>query len=302
MPIRIGTSGWSYDDWDGHVYPKGVTATDRLRWYAERFPTVEVDSTYYRDPAPGFVKGWIQKTREAPGFELSVKTPKDLTHELLVDGDLDAIRRRAEAWRVAVADPLADASRLGAILLQLSPAVIHHPRSLDRLDAALAMMRPHPTAVEFRNRTWHEGDRPRLRDDARALLDAANAAAVVVDGPPFPDIVEGAADHAYVRFHGRNADRWYRSERGPRRADRRVEDKEERYYGDRYDYLYSDDELDAWMPRLAGLAGEKDVVRVYFNNHVEGKAFRNGQQMEEKLERAEAPVTRVRSPQRRLPF
>lgn len=294
MPIRVGTSGWSYDDWEGHVYPRGVDAGDRLPFYAQRFATVEVDSTYYRDPAPAVVKGWIEKTKGSPGFELSVKVGKPLTHEALVDGSPAEIRRIAEAWRALVADPLADAGRLGAILLQLSPAVLRKGSSLDRLDVALAALAPHRCAVEFRNHTWHTGTgpapapAPTLDPDTIALLDAHNAAAVIVDGPPFPPIVAGAAEHAFVRFHGRNAERWHRG------------GKAERYYGERYDYRYSDDELDPWAKRLAALAKEKRDVRVYFNNHVQGKAFRNGETFEAMIEREKAPVVKATSAQRRL--
>jgi len=286
MALKVGTSGWSYDDWEGHVYPRAIDASSRLAFYAERFPTVEVDSTYYRDPAPAVVKGWIAKTRDATRFELSVKAPGTLTHEMLVDGDPAQVRRVAEAWRVLVADPLAAAHRLGAILLQLSPAVTRHPAARERLAAALDALAPHPCAVEFRNRTWHtEEAEPRYHDDTRELLDAHRAAAVVVDGPPFPPIVAGAASHAYVRFHGRNASHWK---------------KKDEYYGQRYDYLYAEGELDPWAKRLAALAKEKELVRVYFNNHVQGKAFRNGEQMEALLERERAPVERAESAQRRL--
>lgn len=286
MPVRIGTSGWSYDDWEGHVYPRTVDASDRLGFYAQRFATVEIDSTYYRDPAPPVVKGWIEKTRSARAFEFSVKAPKTLTHEALVDGDKDLIRRVAIMWRVLVADPLARAQRLGAILLQLSPAVFRKGSSLERLDVALDALKPHACAVEFRNRTWHaEGDAPAYDEDTLALLDAHNAAAVIVDGPPFPAIVAGAADHAFVRFHGRNADRWH---------------KKETYYGERYDYFYADDALDPWAKRLAELAKTKRDVRVYFNNHVQGKGWKNGETFEAMVEREGAPVVKATSPQRRL--
>lgn len=284
--VRVGTSGWSYDDWEGHVYPRAIDASARLSFYAERLPTVEVDSTYYRDPAPAVVKGWVQKTREARRFELSVKASGTLTHELLVDGTVEQVRRAAEAWRALVADPLAEAGRLGAVLLQLSPAVTRHPAARERLATALEALRPHVCAVEFRNRTWHTDDaEPRYHADTLDLLDRHGAAAVVVDGPPFAPIVAGDAPHAYVRFHGRNFEHWH---------------KKDEYYGQRYDYLYARDELDPWARRLAQLAKEKDLVRVYFNNHVQGKGFRNGQEMQDLLEAQGAPVERVESAQRRL--
>lgn len=284
MPLRVGTSGWSYDDWEGHVY-RNVPVSDRLVWYATQLPSVEVDSTYYRDPAPAVVEGWARKTAKSSGFELSVKGPKRLTHEALVDATPAECASAAASWAELVAAPLARAKRLGAILLQLSPAVLHKRSSLERLDATLAAFEPHEVAVEFRNPTWHEGGA--YARDTLATLDARNAALVVVDGPHMPTMVAGAADHAYVRFHGRNAESWYTPES---------------YHGSRYDYEYSEAELRPWAERLAAMAREKRDVRVFFNNHVEGKAFRNARQMEPMLETAGAEVVRARSPQTRLPF
>lgn len=285
VPARIGTSGWSYDDWEGHVYPRSLDAGARLPFYAERFATVEIDSTYYRDPAPAVVKGWIAKTHGKKGFEFSVKTSGTLTHDLIVDGTVEQVKRVAEAWRILVADPLAAADRLGAILLQLSPAVLHTRAHMERLGVALDALAPHKTAVEFRNKTWHADDRSALKDDALALLDARNSAAVIVDGPPFPPMVAGEADHAFVRFHGRNTESWH---------------KKEEYYGQRYDYDYSAEELDPWAKRLAELARAKRNVRVYFNNHVQGKGYRNAGTMEDMMEREGAAVLRAQSLQKRL--
>lgn len=284
MPVLVGTSGWSYDDWDGTVYPKGLAPGDRLAFVAERFPTVEVDSTFYRDPVPAVVKGWAFKTKRLPAFELSAKLPQTLTHDALVNGTPEQCARMADAWRALVAKPLDEAGRLGAILAQLSPAVTHAREMQARLDAVLAALAPLPVAVEFRNRTWHD-DEGHLKRDALALLDARGACSVAVDGPSFPVILEGEAPHAYVRFHGRNRENWFR-----RDATR----------DERYDWDYSPAELEPWQARVAQLAREKRVVRVYFNNHVRGKAFRNAEEFESMLEAVQVPVARQRGPQTRL--
>lgn len=287
MSLRIGTSGWAYDDWQGTVYPPSLAQSERLRWYATQFPTVEIDSTYYRDPAPSVVQGWIERTKGAPGFELSVKAPQTLTHEALVDADPGACAQLTEQWAGLVARPLAHAQRLGAVLLQLSPAVVFGRHALARLDATLAALAPMDVAVEFRNRTWHDDAGAALQPEALALLSEHRAAAVIVDGPSFPDIIADQPEvrHAFVRFHGRNRENWWK--RGASTIER-------------YDWLYGDDELRPWAARLATLARSKDVVRTYFNNHVEGKAFRNAQTMEGMLTDAGAPVERVVSPQRTL--
>lgn len=285
MPLLVGTCGWSYDDWEGRVY-RGVAQSERLAWYAHRFPTVEVDSTYYRDPAPEVVAGWIRKVVDRSRFELSVKAPQRLTHEALVDAAPVEVRRVTEEWADLVAAPLARAERLGAVLLQLSPAVVRHERSLERIEAALDALASFPVAVEFRNRTWHDGER--LDPDALRLLDAHGAAAALVDGAGFPPIAAGSAEHAYVRFHGQNREAWFK--RGPNEK------------GGRYDWDYSAAELAPWAQRLAELARTKTLVRIYFNNHVEGKAFRNATTFEDMLEARAAPLVRAVSPQRRLPL
>jgi len=287
VALRIGTSGWAYDDWQGTVYPPSLAQSERLRWYATQFPTVEVDSTYYRDPAPSVVQGWVERTRGSPGFELSVKAPQTLTHEALVNAEPTVCAQLTEAWTALVARPLAQARRLGAVLLQLSPAVIHGPEALARLDAALSALAPLDVAVEFRNRSWHDEAGTALRPDALALLGEHCSAAVIVDGPSFPDIIaeQSSVRHAYVRFHGRNREDWFR--RGASTTER-------------YDYLYDDEELEPWATRLAELARSKDVVRTYFNNHVEGKAFQNARTMERMLADVGAPLERAVSPQRRL--
>jgi uncharacterized protein YecE (DUF72 family) len=283
VPVLLGTSGWSYDEWDGVVYPRAVEPGDRLRWYATQFPTVEIDSTYYRDPAPGTVRGWARKVAGSPGFELSAKAPQSLTHEAMVDEPPEECARIAGAWADLVARPLAEAGRLGAVLLQLSPAVVRTREALARLDATLAVLAPLDAAVEFRNRTWHDEAATRLRHDALDLLDARGAAPVVVDGPSFPTLVEGRARHAYVRFHGRNREAWFR-----------------RAEGHRYDYEYDAEELRPWVARLGALAAERAVVRAYFNNHVEGHAFHDASSLSRMLDEASVPQAHARSPQRKL--
>src|SRR6266446_1188100 len=78
-PILIGCSGWSYPDWEGPFYPEGMAAADELGWYADRFPIVEVDSTFYRPPAPSQVRGWMKRT--PPGFKFALKVPQVITHQ-----------------------------------------------------------------------------------------------------------------------------------------------------------------------------------------------------------------------------
>lgn len=294
MSVRVGTSGWWYRDWDGPVYPKGLRPADRLDHYASRFPTVEVNSTFYREPTPAVVRGWLRKARDHANLEFTVKAPQALTQDALAEAAPEEAARLAHRFVERVARPLADAGRLGVVLLQLSPGVLRNEATLARLDAALAALDPHPAAVEFRNRSWLADDAG-LHGDALATLDRRGAALVVVDGPPFPALYRGEADHAYVRFHGHNRDVWYRG--------RQVEEDESDPRMNRYDYRYGREALEPWADRVARLAQSKRAVRVYFNNHPEGQAYYDAGTLEALLREREAPVeVAAPSPQRRLPF
>src|SRR5919201_1118229 len=152
--IRIGTCSWADEALSKHFYPKGVPAKERLRYYAERFDTVEVDSTFYRLPADSMVEGWAERT--PPGFVMHVKAfglmtrhpvkvevlPEDLRDAMPVDerGRVDRPPRelRGEVFRrfLAALEPLRRAGKLGGILFQLPSYVVFKPSSLDYLEWA----------------------------------------------------------------------------------------------------------------------------------------------------------------------
>lgn len=283
MALLVGTSGWFYEDWKGTVYPQGLAAGERLPWLAARLPTVEVNVTFYRTPSPKVVEGWIRKVEDVPAFEFSLKAPKDLTQNALAKGTVEDARRLASEWREQVVRPIHEAGRLGALLLQLSPGVLHNARTLERLAAALDALREYPSAVEFRNKTWLEGEgQARLRDDALELLEERDACLVAIDGPGWPSaLFGGEASHAYVRFHGRNADVWHKH--------RAVEKNPEDPRMNRYDFLYDEKALRPWADHLARL-GKERRSRVYFNNHPGGQAYADAALFEDMLTARGAPL------------
>jgi uncharacterized protein YecE (DUF72 family) len=215
---------------------------DWLEYYARTFPTVEVNTTFYRTPPRGLVSGWIEKARRAPGFEFSLKAPQRLTQDLLASGTVVDVSQYAIEWRALVPDRLRDAGCLGAVLLQLAPNVHQNAATAGRLDAALRALDGLPAAVELRHASWLIEDST-LPRDVLELLDAHDAAIVLTDGPGFPDVQAGGASHAYARFHGRNPDLWYGQKPPP--GDPRL---------NRYDYRYARDELQPWAARLASLS------------------------------------------------
>src|SRR6267142_6043413 len=173
--IRIGTASWTdpgfVEDW----YPKDLRAADRLRWYAEHFDLVEINSTFYALPAQSSVKRWCEETPD--GFLFDVKLPKILSrHSMEVKflppelrsrvGTEKGVVKLTQATEQLVAkrllqllDPLRDAGKLGVFLLQMSPAFRPKTHKLTDLDTIAELFFSHPLAVELRNRDWVTGER-----------------------------------------------------------------------------------------------------------------------------------------------
>jgi uncharacterized protein YecE (DUF72 family) len=249
------------------------TAEERLRYYAEHFTTVEVDSTYYRLPDEQMVSRWDERTPD--GFVMHVKAfgmmtrhpvrveqlPPDLREGAPVDdrGRIDRPPRelRAEAFARfhAALEPLRSAGKLGGILLQFPSYVVAKDLSRDYLAWAVEQLRGDRPLVEFRHRSWLDEEN---RAETLAFLEELGAAHVVVDAPKtdaknlVPTVVAATSPLAYVRMHGRNAGTW--NVRGGSASDR-------------FDYLYSEDELREWAGPLRELAESAEEVYVLFNNN-----------------------------------
>ncbi|MFN8074099.1 MAG: DUF72 domain-containing protein [Kineosporiaceae bacterium] len=189
--VRIGTSGWSYDHWAGVLYPPGAPAASRLARYVEAFDTVELNASFYRWPKTTTFEGWAR--RLPPGFALTVKAPRWLTHARKLHQPEPWLERIAEAWRL-----LGD--RAGVLLVQLPP-------DLERDDARLAWFCAHlppgvATAVEFRHPSW-------LDDAVFAILERHGVAYVVMSGARLPCVLRATAPFVYVRWHGPDHDHLY---------------------------------------------------------------------------------------------
>ena len=272
--MRIGTCSWADEALSKYFYPPGLPAKERLAWYAQHFDTVEVDSTYYRLPAETAVAGWAERT--PAGFTMHVKAfglmtrhpvkietiPDDLRSEMPVDerGRVDRPSRelRGEVFRrfLAALEPLRSAGKLGGILFQLPPYVVFKDASLDYLEWARERLGGDEMLVEFRHRSWLDEEH---RDESLAFLERIGATYVTVDAPRsesarnlVPTVVAVTSPTAYVRFHGRNLGTW--NKRGGSAAER-------------FDYLYSDDELAEWVEPLRGLAGRSEQAFALFNNN-----------------------------------
>jgi uncharacterized protein YecE (DUF72 family) len=179
----IGTSGWQYEDWRRQLYPAELPKRRWLSCYAERFPTVEVNNTFYRLPEASTFARWAQETPE--GFVWAVKASRFITH-------IRRLRDCAEPVGLLWSRAAELGPRLGPVLFQLPPNLRADPALLrDFLGVLPSKMR---AALEFRDRSW-------FRDDVYGLLEEAGAAVVLADRPfeRVPDVVTGG--WAYLRFH-----------------------------------------------------------------------------------------------------
>jgi len=192
VTILLGTSGWDYPEWVGRVYPPHGVA-DKLHYFAEQFPIVEVNSTFYRLPAPSVAASWVKRTPSR--FRFAAKFPQTITHDLkLVGADQELARF------LAVVAPIRDAGRFAAALLQLPPSLPFEPATVRAFYASLP--RDLPVAVEFRERSW-------LVPESYALLREFGLAHAIVDGPHLPVVLEVTAPFAYLRWHGHGHPLWY---------------------------------------------------------------------------------------------
>jgi uncharacterized protein YecE (DUF72 family) len=281
--VRIGTCSWADEALSKHWYPKGLPAGERLAYYAQHFDTVEVDSTYYRLPAEEMVARWAERTPE--DFVMHVKAfglmtrhpvklealPPDLRDEAPAD-DKGRVERPSREFRGEVfrrfreaLEPLRAAGKLGGILLQFPSYVVYKDRSLEYLQWAREQLGDDEMLVEFRHVSWLDDDH---RDETLRFLEELRASHVIVDAPRMegaknvtPTVLALTSPTAYVRFHGRNADTW--NKRGGSAAER-------------FDYLYSDDELREWVDPLRELAGQAEQAYAFFNNNSSSPDGRGG--------------------------
>jgi uncharacterized protein YecE (DUF72 family) len=189
--LHIGTSGWSYDHWEGVLYPPGLPSGKRRQVYVEHFDTVELNASFYRWPREQTFETWNREL--PPGFVMTVKAPRGLTHARRLKDPGPWIDRLTKSWH-ALRD------RRGVLLLQLHPA---HERDDQRLDGFLSLLPDWmDVAVEFRHPSWHVGE-------VMGILERHQAAYVVMSGPKLPCILRATAPFTYVRFHGPDSDRMY---------------------------------------------------------------------------------------------
>jgi len=271
--ILIGTSSWADPGFVKDWYPDGMPARDRLAWYAERFEGVELNSSFYAVPDPANVRRWAEITPD--GFTFDVKLHRLLSRHSagldslppdLRDGATTTARGRVELTpdlegrlieeTLTAIEPLAEAGKLGGLLLQLTPAFSPKRNELAELERLVGAVKPHRLAIELRNRRWVDDERT-----AQTLgwFDDNEVAFVNVDAPPgdatpiMPSELDAVTrdDFAYVRIHGRDTDGYLKGDS----------------VAERFGWIYGDEELEEIAGRARGLAEDAAEVHVFFNNN-----------------------------------
>ena len=290
--VRVGTSGWNYPTgqgtWNGVFYPirRGRAKTfDELAYYAEHFETVEVNSTFYGQPRAEVTRAWAART--PPGFDFSVKLYQKFTHPRMfkervrrslgiddadakendalaelarpLDSDLDEFRRGIE--------PLAASGKLGALLAQFPPSFKNTSVERGYLADLLRALSDYPVAVELRHRSWSDA-----WSETIELLNAARAAWVQIDEPKFrfsiqQNYLPNVRGFYYMRLHGRNVANWWKHEKSE----------------DRYDYLYSSEELQEFTDVADAARTLVKKLYLYTNNHFSAKSVANAAMIKQQL-------------------
>ena len=280
--IRFGPAGWDYPDWAGKVYPlpkpKGF---DPLRYLARYFDTVEINSTFYRPAAPKVAKSWAERVGDRPDFRFTAKLYRRFTHER----ETAWTREEVDEVRAGL-DVLAEAEKLGALLLQFPWSFRNTEKNREWLRDLEKAFRHYPLVVEVRHLSWNEPDFYRELIESRVGV-------VNVDQPMFrnslPPSARATSTIGYIRVHGRNYKDWFRKAAGR---------------DERYDYLYSAKELTPWAERTVALAEEKGVTDVYVvnNNHFAGQAVTNALMLEAQVtgRKVKVPQTLLQTYSREL--
>lgn len=249
--LRIGTSGYRYEDWVGHFYPENLNPRDWLSYYARHFNTVEVNSTFY-SLLPARTLGYMA-AKVPDDFEFVIKAYRAFTHER--NADESTLREFYDMLR-----PLLETNKLGCVLLQFPWSFRNEPANRDYLMQVCEALADVSIVVEFRNIGW-------IKDEVFDFLRDWNIGFCCVDQPRLrgliPPVAVATSEVSYVRFHGRNKEKWWKHEQP----------------WERYDYLYSRDELREWLPKIKQLSDNTERCYIFFNNHYQGKAAMNAQML-----------------------
>ncbi|HKV27632.1 MAG TPA: DUF72 domain-containing protein [Candidatus Acidoferrales bacterium] len=251
--IRVGPAGWSYTDWQGIVYPSPRPRGFREPAYlAQYFDTIEINTSFYQPLRPSLVQGWIEQIASHPRFLFTAKLWQKFTHE-------DSPTLEDEKSVRAGFDVLQDAGRLGAVLVQFPFSFHYTPEAFRYLKRLVKRFRDYPLVIEVRHSSWSE-------EKLDAWLRELGVGFCNIDQPTIGRSAapsqRATSSIGYVRLHGRRYDTWF------------TDDPAIPKY-ERYNYLYTEEELKPWAERIRKIAAHADSTFVITNNHYQGKGVVN---------------------------
>ena len=265
----IGTAGWQYKDWNGKFYPPKLKQPN-LQFYAEYFDTVEINSSFYGHIKPKVAEGWCKLVEEVnPNFVFTAKLNRAFTHSpiaVIESTSAASIKpgTNDEAEAKAGLDVLAARRRLGALLMQFPISFKNTDENREYLSRLAGRFNEYPLVVEVRHSTWD--DPAVLRSFAEMDIGFCNIDQPLLGKALAPSQI-ALGRVGYVRLHGRNYQQWFEHERPH----------------DRYNYLYSPNELENWGRRIEHVSGQAETTFVISNNHFESKAAVNSLQLKSML-------------------
>ena len=259
--LYVGPAGWSYKDWEGIVYPRPKPKGFRAPQFLSRcFNCIELNTTFYRPPNPAYSARWVRDVEGRPDFLYTAKLWQAFTHER---GE-HWTRKDVQVFRDGIA-PLVEAGKLGALLVQFPWSFRYNPRSEDHVRGLVDEFRDLPLVFEVRHGGW-------LQDEALRFIESLGIGFCNIDQPalrdniPLTSVAFGRV--GYLRLHGRNAKAWFDKDAGR---------------DQRYDYFYSDAELDEIQAALEEIAERVERMFVIANNHYRGQAVAAGLQVVRRL-------------------
>ena len=273
--VFVGTAGWDYPDWRGVVFPRPMTkGLHPLTYLSAYFDTVEVNSTFYRPARPEYASRWLKLVESNQRFTFTLKLWQRYTHERGVFPG-----KREKELFISGITPLQKAGRLGGILIQFPWSFRNTVENSTWLDRVLEAFAAYPLALEVRHSSWNVSEvYESLRKHRVAICN--------IDQPLYRSSIapgsEITARIGYIRLHGRNHADWFREGSG-RDA--------------RYNYLYSEKELEPWIDKIRKMRAMTKRLHVITNNHYRGQAAVNALQIAHKLtgKKVDAPPHLVKA-------
>ncbi len=256
----VGTSGFSYQDWRKVFYPKDIKSQDFLRFYSKHFRTTEINSTYYKIPSPKVIESLRKKVDK--NFVFSVKANQIFTHS----------REYSTTDTAKMKEILGSfGENLGVVLFQFPYSFHRSTKNEEYIKKLRDDFQEFEIAFEFRSSEW-------VCSEIFELLQKIDVIFVCVDEPKIkgllPPIFTLTSNKkvSYIRFHGRNAEKWYNHQKPE----------------ERYDYLYSEEELTEWVSKIRSSKAKVRKLFAYFNNHPKAQAVENAKTFERLLNQSES--------------